>query len=129
MISISQLEIDYSAPAAQPVGEAAAVATAAEVEKLVQTLRENGKMTAAQICLKWGWPATDNNKRKVRAIASAARPGIVSFPASGGYKLAQDCTLAEIDGAIRSWDAQIREATVNKKLYLDLKHSMGGGAL
>lgn len=128
MIGLGQIDIDFTA-APEPKGEAAATATTEEVEKLVATLKEGGKMTAAQICLRWGWPATDNNKRKVRAIASAARPGIVSFPASGGYKLAQDCTLAEIDSAIRSWEAQIREATVNKKLYLDLKHSMGGGAL
>lgn len=127
MIGVAQFEIDFTAgPAALPES---ATATAEEVERLVNTLKAYGKLTAAQICVKWALPITDNNKRKIRAIASAARPGIVSFPSSGGYKLAKDCTLAEVDAAISAWDAQVREATINKKLYLDLKHGMNGGLL
>ncbi len=108
--------------------EPSATATIEEVERLVNTLREHGKQTATQVCQKWGLLPTENNKRKIRAIAEAARPGIISFPSSAGYKLASDCTIDELNAAVNAWDSIIRKATVTKKLILDLIHSRGGAS-
>ena len=102
------------------------MASREDVERVVAILQANGALKAAEIAALMGLPATENSKRKVRAIARAARPGILSFPNSDGYKLSKDCTLEEINVCVSHWDSVIRDATWTKKLFLDLVYSRGG---
>lgn len=123
---MSQLEMDYSAEI-----EAAPSATVGEVQAIVRILQaEGGKwMKASAIARKLGWKQDENRKRKVRAIARAARPGIVSYPSSPGYKLLADCTLDEINIAVSAWDVVIRDATGSKLLMLQALHSRTVGVV
>ncbi|MDP2228563.1 MAG: hypothetical protein Q8J78_13925 [Moraxellaceae bacterium] len=103
---------------------AAPVASIEDVARVVSILTANKglEMKAAEIARAMGLEVTENSKRKVRAIARAARPGILSFPSSQGYKLTDDCTLAEIEACIAAWDSVIRDATATKMLYQDRRH-------
>lgn len=116
--SPGQASLDFTeraAPAAQP----------ADVARVAAILAARGALTAAEIAAALGWPAGENSKRKVRAIARAARPGIVSFPNSDGYKLWEQCTVDEIERCIAAFDSAIRENTASKMLYLNRLHSGG----
>lgn len=92
--------------------------TAHDVERLVDTLGAlGGWATAAQLSvILWG---TDNegNKRRVRALASAAGSGVVSYPGSPGYKLWKLCTTAEIHACIGAYTAQADEMRRRLNLY------------
>ncbi len=121
MVQVLQEEFSYG-----PAEKRAPEATVKDVELVVAILRESGQMTAAQIAIRLGWPPTETRKRKVRAIARAARPGIVSFPNSEGYKLLANCTLDEINACIACWDSVIRDATASKALYLQALYSREG---
>lgn len=118
-----QEELDFTA---KPAADPSAVASIDDVEKVVAILKANGLQTAAQICAKLGLEATETSKRKVRAVAKAARPHIVSFPNSKGYKLAADCSVEEIWAWISSLEAEIVDRTQTKKLALDYYYSRGG---
>jgi hypothetical protein len=117
-----QVEIDFDR-AVDP----AATATIDDVERLVGVLREHGQLTAAEIAAHLGLSVSENSKRKVRAIARAARPGVVSCANSAGYKLLQFCTLPEIWACISTWDKIERDARLTKAEYLRVYHARGGG--
>lgn len=103
----------------------APVATVEDVQRVAGVLEAHGQSTAAEICQHLGWEPSENNKRKVRAVAEASRPGIVSFPNSAGYKLLRQCTLDELRACVAAW-AKIRQsAAQNEALYLKAIHSLG----
>ncbi len=88
-----------------------------DVRHLVTVLREaDQRLSAAQICEVMFGVVTESQKRKVRAIASAARPRVVSFPGSPGYALWEWCTIDEIRHAIEAMEEQgqgmIKDANV-----------------
>lgn len=103
----------------------ASVASIDDVEKVVGILRDNGQLTAAQIVIKMGLPVTENNKRKVRAVAEASRPGIVSFPNSAGYKLLAQCTDEEKLACLAAWAALRRKVISTETLYQNAFFSLG----
>lgn len=76
-----------------------------------------GWMTAEQIAGKMD----DASERKVRKIASAAAPAVVSFPGSPGYKVWALCTVDEINHAIEAFEAQatdmIKRANEYRRAY------------
>jgi hypothetical protein len=115
----SQRELDFDAEPADP----AAVASVEEVQRVVAILTEKGQLTAAEICRELERPASENNKRKVRAVARAAFPGIVSFVGSDGYKLLRQCTLEEAWAAVHGLENIERDTVTKKKLLLDAIHS------
>lgn len=115
---VKQAEMNFEAPA-----DPSAVATAEEVEKVVVILERRGQLTAAEICVALERPANENNKRKVRAIARAAFPGIVSFVGSDGYKLLRQCSIDEAWAAVRALENIERDTVCKKKLLLDAIHS------
>jgi hypothetical protein len=117
--SIGQESLDFSEPTVP-------VATMKNVEDVVDVLKTHGQLSAAEIAAKLGLPPSENSKRKIRAIARAARPEIVSFPASDGYKLWGQCTVAEIEACIASFDAVIRDTTATKMLFQNRLFSRGG---
>lgn len=111
-----------------------------DVEKLLLVLRSSERICAAVLLserdqqrLKRGWLTareiavemfgfeTETAQRRVRAIASAARPAVVSFPGSLGYNLWERCTLEEINHGIESLESQgkdmIRQANVYRVAY------------
>ena len=112
-----QTEMPLTAPA-EPV------ASVEDVRRVVAilTAAKGVEMKAAEIAAAMGLPVTENMKRKVRAIARAARPGILSFPSSQGYKRTDDCTRDESEVCIAAWDSVIRDATATKMLYQDRRH-------
>ena len=120
-----QAELSFDAKPVHPT----AVASIEEVQKVVTILGQFGMLTSGEICVKLGLLVNDNNKRKVRAIARASYPGILSFVGSDGYKLAKDCTLEEI-WAARNALARGKRDLICKELLLDqLIFSRGGGKL
>jgi hypothetical protein len=118
MVQSVQTEFAYTSAAGPE-----AAATVEDVQRVVSILVTYGQLTAGQIAMRLGLAPTENSKRKVRAIARAARPGIVSFPNSEGYKLLSACSIDEINACIATWDAVIRDATATKMLFLQAYHS------
>lgn len=78
-----------------------------------ERLQANGWMTAAQIASQ----LEGISDRKVRKIAGAAAPAVVSFPGSPGYKLWATCTVDEINHAIASFEAQGSDMIKRANLY------------
>lgn len=100
--------------------------SAEEIERLVAILRDAGDwMTAKEIAEKIGNGQTD---RRVRRVASAARPVVVSFPGSKGYKLWQLCTVAEIDHCIAALESQGSDMIKGAVLYRQAYHRRFRGA-
>lgn len=103
-----------------------------QVEQLVAVLREGpadkeewtGWMTAAEIAGK----IEGATERKVRKTASAAAPAVVSFPGSPGYKLWASCTVAEINHAIASFEAQATDMIRRANLYRRAYHRRFSGS-
>lgn len=122
-MSAKQLELVYAAPAAPPQGPQV---TAEQVEQLVAVLREAGDwISAKEIAAKMGEDACD---RLVRAVASAARPAVVSFPGSRGYKLWSLCTVPEITHCIQAFESQGHDMVKCAVLYRAAYHKHFGGA-
>jgi hypothetical protein len=115
-----QGELCFDEPSVAPV------ATAEEVEWLVDMLKGKGWLTAAKLeAIAQG----TKNDRKIRAIARAAAPGIVSYPGSPGYKLWSECTMEEINHCLNAWDSQIRDNTARRMLYSRAYHSRFRGGV
>lgn len=123
MPTASQVEMNFAAP------DPAAVASQKDVERVVSILSDAGQLTAAEICLKWGLKPSENNKRKVRAVARASWPGIVSFVGGDGFKLLRQCSLDEAWAAVRALENQDRDAVIKKRLLLDAIHTGKVGAV
>lgn len=103
----------------------APAATIEDIERVVAVLERNGQSTAAKICMHLGWAVTENNKRKVRSVAEASRPVIVSFPNSSGYKLFKECTVDEVRSCIGAWAGGRRRCAEVEAVYLQAFHSRG----
>ena len=125
MVQALQAEIVFST-ATSP----APVATLDQIEWLVallkagRTPKNNGWITAAQLVALSGGLKDD---REIRAIARAATPGIFSYPGSPGYKLWQECTMAEISRGLSAMEAQVRDMTIRTSLYQQAYHKLYGG--
>ena len=81
-----------------------------------------GWMTAKEIAERLYGAASPSLERKIRAIASAAAPQIVSYPGSPGYRLwTAELPMAEISHCIDALQAQgqdmIRRANVYRAAY------------
>ncbi len=91
-----------------------------DVAKLVCSLHElAGWATAADLAEYLG---EGYNDRKVRAIAAAAMPQIVSYPGSPGYRLFQHCTIEELDRCIDAFESQGRDMLKRAVLYRQAYH-------
>lgn len=91
-----------------------------EVRRLVSILRESGAwMTRRELASAFGGEEVAD--RKVRAIAEAAAPVVVSWPGSPGYRHWDHCTVAEIDHCIEAFESAakklIQRAHVYRKAY------------
>lgn len=86
--------------------------------------RQPGWFTAAEIASRIG----DVTDRHVRKVASAARPAVVSYPGSPGYKLWQHCSIEEISHCIDSFDSQVRDMVKGSLLYRRAYHKRFRGA-
>lgn len=93
---------------------------AEDLELVVRTLQGRGWMLAEEIAAKLGpgW-----NDRKVRAVCSAAVPGVLSYPGSKGYKLWAEATVEEIDHAINAIERQANEMTQRAFHYRRAYHA------
>jgi hypothetical protein len=92
----------------------------ADVELLVAALRSMERwVTAGDLAVHLGAGYSD---RKVRAIAAAAVPQIVSYPGSPGYKLWQFCSVAEIDHCIEAFESQGSDMIKRAVLYRQAYH-------
>ena len=111
---VLQPELNFAGPVAAPV------ASQEEVEWLVTLLKGRGWMTAAKL---EALASGTKDDRKIRAIARAAAPVIVSYPGSPGYKLWSECTVPELDHCLKAWDSQIRDNTLRRALYERAYHS------
>ena len=110
--SIGQVEMPL-----QEGGDCAPVASIEDVRKVSEILARLGQLTAAEITRELGLVPNENSKRRVRAIARAARPGIVSFPNSAGYKLFEQCTVEEIRSCVNHWASVERDAAQTRLLF------------
>lgn len=113
-----QTELTFAGPSAAPV------ASQEEVEWLFFLLKGRGWRTAAQL---EAAACGTKNDRKIRAIARAAAPGIVSYPGSPGYKLWEECTVEEINHCLNAWESQIRDNTLRRHLYEQAYHTRFSG--
>ena len=92
--------------------------TAAEVERLVEVLDGAvGWMIAAEVAMALWSRDSEANKRRVRAIASAAGAGVVSYPGSPGYKLWKRCTVDELHACVAAYTSQADEMRRRRDLY------------
>jgi hypothetical protein len=83
--------------------------------------RAPGWMTACEISNALGIPTTSFDRR-VRAIASAAMPEIVSYPGSPGYKLFGRCTIEEIQHCISAFQSQGTDMLKRSVVYSAAYH-------
>lgn len=94
-----------------------------DVQRLVAELEKcEGWATAEELAGKMSTEEDKVTDRKVRKIASAAMPQVVSYPGSPGYRLFQKCTVAEILHCIASFDSQAREMKIRAQLYTTAYH-------
>lgn len=106
----AQLELSMRTPAP--------TVTPDEVARMVAELGFKVEwMTAAELS-----EALGLNDRKVRAIAAAAMPQIVSFPGSPGYRLFEHCTVAEITRCIDAFQSQGSDMLKRAVLYSTAYH-------
>lgn len=97
-----------------------AAVSPADVELLVGALRSLERwVTAGDLAIHLGAGYSD---RKVRAIAAAAVPQIVSYPGSPGYKLWQFCTVGEINHCIEAFESQGSDMIKRAVLYRQAYH-------
>ncbi len=123
MTTALQSELAIKTPAPEVSPEA--------VEQLVAILREKPKewFTAERLAHAAGFcdivdgqqVVTEKHLRKVRKVASAAVPQVLSWPGSPGYRLSTANTVPEILHAIESLESQgkdmIRRANVYRVSY------------
>lgn len=129
IMSGAQLEICYDAPVKVPPA-----ASVEDVEWLVDLLKRYAHLDKTSK----GWMKAPHlaeasqgymNERKVRKVARAARPVVVSYPGSPGYKLWDDCTVEEINHAINAFDSQAKDMTACAHTYRMAYHRrFRGGA-
>jgi hypothetical protein len=113
--STGQPELNFSASQEDPAPKV----SVAQVEALVAVLTGKGWVEAAELARQLGEKWSD---RKVRAVARAAAPGIVSYPGSPGYKIWGECSVEEIDHAIAAFESQANDMTARALLYRNAYH-------
>ena len=113
-----QFDLDFSARA---MGAAPEVAPE-DVERFVAYLSGRDWTPRRVIQADLGW-----DERKVRAVARASRPRIVSFPGSRGYKRFELCTVPEHDACLRAFRAQRDDMDASLLIYSRAYHSRGSG--
>jgi hypothetical protein len=77
----------------------------ADVARIVAMLADGRRMTAAQICMAFGWLINEDGKREVRKLAELSS-AILSYPGSSGYMLRKFADAAELRKAGAKWIAQ-----------------------
>lgn len=98
----------------------------ADVARLIAVLDDiGGWISAKEIAARMAEGTTD---REVRAIANAARPAVVSYPGSPGYKLWQLCSVEEINRCIEAFEHQAKEMMKCGVLYRQAYHKRFRGA-
>lgn len=103
---------------ALPIRAPAPVVSIENVRAVVAVLKEcTAWLTAEQIATQTGF-----SDRKVRLVAAAAMPQIVSFPGSPGYRLFEHCTIEEINHCIESFESQGRDMLKRAVLYRQAYH-------
>ena len=112
--------VDDQAQLGLSLREKAPAISPAEVRRLVLILRDSGAwMTRRELAAAFG--GEEAADRKVRAIAEAAAPVVVSWPGSPGYRHWDACTVAEIDHCIEAFESAakklIQRAHVYRKAY------------
>lgn len=91
--------------------------TVADVARLVQALEGGAWMTAAELAAVLSGAATESSKRRIRAIASAAGSGVVSYPGSPGYRLWKACTVKDLHACVAAYSSQADEMRRRRDLY------------
>ena len=90
----------------------------AEVERLVAVLEgAAGWMVAAEIAVALWARDSEANKRRVRAIASAAGYRVVSYAGSPGYKLWTRCTVDELHACVAAYTSQVNAEMRRRDIY------------
>lgn len=89
-----------------------------EQDWLVGVLAGKGWLRAKEI-----EASTGVNERRIRTVARACRPFVVSFPGSPGYKLWRDCTPEEIQHCIRAFASQRDDMSESHLIYYRAHHS------
>lgn len=108
-----------------PVKEAAQAPDVSpeQVEAFVQYLTGRDWTYRRQIEADTGW-----DERLVRALSRAARPRVVSYPGSPGYKLWNRCTVEELDKCIRAYRAVRDDAYESYLIFWKEYHAPGTAA-
>lgn len=92
-----------------------------EVRRLVSILRQSGAwMTRRELAAAFG--GEEAADRKVRAIAEAAAPVVVSWPGSPGYRHWDHCTVAEIDHCIEAFESAAKKLIQRAHVYRQAYH-------
>ena len=121
-----QPEFDFDAPGEAPEVSEAEIAQlltllAGPCEEKMQRWFPGRVIQAAL-----GW-----DERKVRAASRAARPRVVSYPGSKGYKLWELCTVPEHDKCLKAFRAQRDDMDASLLIFTRAYHShyLGGNRI
>ena len=102
--------------------EKATTVSTEEVQRLVSILRASGEwMTRRELAAAFGGEEVAD--RKVRAIAEVARPVVVSFPGSPGYRHWDSCTVEEIHHCIETFESSGKKQFQAAHMYRRAYHS------
>lgn len=103
--------------------------SAAEIAQLTRVLfAAGGWLTAREILAQLNWAQAEHVMRKIRLIASAAAPAVVSYPGSPGYKLWSLCTVEEINHCIEAFESQGKDMLKRAVAYRQAYHQRFRGA-
>lgn len=104
----------------EPPATGGPVVTPRDVQLLMKVLEGGVWMTASEIA-----HHTGDSDRKIRAIASAACPQVISYPGSPGYRLMSACTIEEINHCIAALQSQGTEMLKRAALITRAYHQRG----
>jgi hypothetical protein len=95
-----------------------------DVQRLVSTLKRETKWQTARelAALLFGKDCNPNTERKIRAIASAACPVVVSYPGSPGYRHFDHCTMQELNHCTNAFHSQGVDMFKRETLYIQAIH-------
>lgn len=87
-----------------------------DIEQVLHWLEQADDWMSSHELLQWlGWPVTDANKRKLRAIADATHGKIASAPGSPGFILTKNMRAADLRliESLRSQADRMRERYIS----------------
>lgn len=106
------------------IATSAPKATPEQVTRLISELRRAKRsLLAAELAQLMFGKTTETAKRRVRVVAKAARPRVVSFPGSDGYDLWARCNINQLWTCVYQLETHGKELINEAHVFRKALHS------